>query len=132
MTPETAVLKIQNSALDALLKFQRDQMTVEEFSTQIGDKVLKLIHAQRAEAVAEAQKWQPISTAPMDGTVILVLQPYGVGFDIFCAAWRQGGPFFYDEGHWYIYDGKSSHPLRGKMPTRWMPLLAPPAQEGEG
>jgi hypothetical protein len=70
-------------------------------------------------------KWQPIETAPKDGTEILVYKRYRkyqewVGKDEYDFYIHIS---FYDGGDWYIsaYD-----PPWGNQPTHWMPLPEPP------
>jgi hypothetical protein len=64
--------------------------------------------------------WQPIETAPKDGTRVLVADanspwPYGTDEGPHLAAW--------DGYCWCIQlDGQSARP------THWMPLPAPPAK----
>lgn len=72
-------------------------------------------------------EWQPIETAPKDGTVVLLFVPEStdtdgvrVGFFSYWAAY----------GDWYG-DESASHSLSnlyGK-PTHWMPLPAPPTSQ---
>jgi hypothetical protein len=59
--------------------------------------------------------WQPIETAPKDGIWVLLYSPPG-GFSVA----RYWPSFGFRGGFW---DGDATH---------WMPLPAPPAQEGEG
>lgn len=73
--------------------------------------------AAEKDAVME---WQPIETAPKDGTEILVHTRYGnfyvVGYDdVFSAPWRVRN----DEG------------LTETAPTHWMPLPPPPIKSPE-
>jgi hypothetical protein len=56
--------------------------------------------------------WQPIETAPRDGTEILV---WGGGHDVASVWWQDG-----DEDVWFNGD-VIVHP------THWMPLPKPPA-----
>lgn len=89
-------------------------------------------YAEQAKAaIAAATEWQDISTAPKDGTVILVNNT-GDGYRtedevIGSAKWST---LFKKEGAWSsnaCCDGVSYY-----TPTHWMPLPpAPPAQEGE-
>ena len=58
-------------------------------------------------------RWQPIETAPKDGTHILV-----EGGE---AYWRSGGPWFSCSAQRYIE----------WSPKSWMPLPSPPPTEGE-
>jgi hypothetical protein len=65
----------------------------------------------------KAEDWQPISSAPRDGTVILVCNATG---------YTQGVPVEYaiamfEDGEWYDEWGIDTlDPL-----THWMPLVAP-------
>lgn len=59
-----------------------------------------------------AQEWQPIETAPKDGTEILTTSLDKYPDDIFCDRW------YAKENRW-SYDAK---------PTHWMPLPKPPIQ----
>lgn len=67
-------------------------------------------------------KWQPIETAPRDGTRILATWAY---------TWSQSGVHieaceFGESGGWfYTYDGDAP----STPPTHWMPLPEPPEQE---
>lgn len=75
--------------------------------------------------------WKPISTAPKDGTEILLCrrldadgQPIvGKAFGIFCqvAAWW-GEP-----ERWVIYCSMVRDPSLHFEPTHWMPLPEPPS-----
>ena len=67
--------------------------------------------------------WQPIATAPKDGTVVLItFLEYGVG-----PATRVAAARYLDEG-WreHDYDKMQFFP-----PTHWMPLPPPPAAAQE-
>jgi len=71
------------------------------------------------------EMWQPIETAPKDGTPILIACSYGLGVRI---------------GQWHDYhDNANTRQLgprwgflfiagRDVDPTHWMPLPAPPTQ----
>lgn len=63
-------------------------------------------------------EWQPISTAPKDGTGILAWIP----------DWTTTMVVFWKESRWWMpvgYDGLMS--MRGDPPiTHWMPLPEPP------
>lgn len=68
--------------------------------------------------------WQPIETAPKDGTHVLVwaanllhgLSPMAV------AEYSE-----HEIEWWHVHDGKfGPYPMRGASPTHWMPLPEPP------
>lgn len=73
--------------------------------------------------------WQPIETAPRDGTGILVWTERG------CFSVEWNGPSLprfeqnesaYSDG-WYVDNGsRDLYDLRGPSPTHWMPLPEPP------
>lgn len=78
-------------------------------------------------------EWQPIETAPRDGTAILV---YGQGLlrelDGNCAVVRWDGLEHSSIKWWQIHEGKHGpYDLRGPSPTHWQPLPDPP-KEGRG
>jgi hypothetical protein len=64
-------------------------------------------------------EWQPIETAPKDGTRVLVyVEPFGslIGSNTFNLFGRTSGDRWYCDGVW----------LDGSVPTHWMPLPEPP------
>jgi hypothetical protein len=65
-----------------------------------------------AAEIPRAERWQPIETAPRDGTRVLLY---------FESRWTLGGTFNDLSNDWLI-DGDHEEP-----PTHWMPL--PPAPE---
>lgn len=77
-------------------------------------------------------EWQPIETAPKDGTEV-VLWTALMGEPVFHCAWIKG--------QWKTWDMKSSHPWGGQMgwislgphenPTHWLKITDPgaPAQK---
>jgi len=69
--------------------------------------------------VATPTGWQPISTAPKDGTPILAYQPSTVPDEIWIgvAAWDT------DHGEGWKIDRYDILEMR---PTHWMPLPGPP------
>jgi len=74
-------------------------------------------------------EWQPIETAPKDGTHILVVSETGISVCKYsCGNWNgliDGDTICYQEEQddWY-YDVYK--------PTHWMPLPEPPQQETKG
>jgi hypothetical protein len=84
-------------------------------------------------------EWQPIETAPKDGTTVLLWQPAKVsawckeGGYLHLSRWyvhyENGAPSKYREPEWYQNDmsggfGGYCGPL---TPTHWMPMPPPPA-----
>lgn len=67
--------------------------------------------------------WQPIETAPKDGTVVLVFAPDASEPRVFTAQFND-----YGEGgaDWFDACDCASLPILA-TPTHWMPLPEPPA-----
>lgn len=76
---------------------------------------------------AEAAAWQPIETAPRDGTRVLVYQDGEAAVASWMTAIEDGS------GDWIIWRRNGSNPLaiRQPAPTLWQPIRMPPAQGGE-
>ena len=101
-------------------------------SPEGGESLLRRLTAALIER--ERAPWQPIETAPKDGTLIDLLYPYPRGRAISCM-WGDGSGFgpewFWREPRW---DGGvllpedqwsvSSYP--NMEPTHWMPAPKPP------
>lgn len=68
-----------------------------------------------------ADQWQPVETAPKNGTYIIVWQPNTLEPSQTIVCWDM-----YDEW-WHCCDGKNPEiRLRGVNPTHWMPLPSAP------
>lgn len=85
---------------------------------------LKNLEAHANKAVPDG--WQDISTAPKDGTEVILSKwsgSYATPETSFC--WAING--YFKDGYWYSKD-----PIIGKLaePTHWMPLPQPP-KEGD-
>jgi hypothetical protein len=66
--------------------------------------------------------WQPIETAPKDGTVILVCGFGRKGYYVADAVWGSVCDC------WMMFDGMSdNYDLESDGHSHWMPLPAPPA-----
>lgn len=78
-------------------------------------------------------KWQPIETAPKDGTEILVYKNVATVDIIHIASWVNQDEWMHEtecgDGWWsYTENSVSQRMLEGyKYPTHWMPL--PPLPE---
>ena len=116
-------LKLQIDAGDRFGVAGTFRGVVRVTKKSIHKRVAELIPAS-AQAAAKVQQWQPIETAPKDGTEIILSREArvtsGLWFDM-------GGD---DEGAegwsgWVSQDGGFSeeHP-----PTNWMPLPEPPTE----
>jgi hypothetical protein len=80
-------------------------------------------------------KWQPIETAPRDGTAVLVMSDYWPGtksgraeecsnINTYVAAWWQDEDR--GKGAWICYMDAVLDPHCPITPTHWMPLPDPP------
>jgi len=71
-------------------------------------------------------QWQPIETAPKDGTWILVHHEWGIDF----ARWRPSDRWQAEGWETELYD-RYGEPAEEIDPTHWMPLPDPPKQEND-
>lgn len=72
-------------------------------------------------------KWQPISTAPKDGSTVMVYPATWNGQTASMARWEMDEHAKNPRPYWRRGDdmGRVSY-SRGTSPTHWMPLPAPP------
>jgi hypothetical protein len=72
---------------------------------------------------AGASTWQPIETAPKDGTNVLLVNRRG---NIAAGLWRDG--LFGERGGWWLRGGNAPNTFFNDHhgPTHWMPLPAAP------
>lgn len=89
-----------------------------------------LVTTDQAEAYAEArvrevQRWQPIETAPKDGTAILLSNERGAWMAKYDPVYPSG---YRPENPWFSLMLNHDHMRKGKpyAPTHWMPLPTPP------
>lgn len=95
-------------------------------NTRIIESAINAVKAQHDQAIKEACKWQPVESAPKDGTKFIGLFHDGGVFK----AWRQaynnykpkedGGYYVDSQRHDWTYDADDSI-LPGKL-IGWMPL----------
>ena len=95
---------------------------LSEFPEEIteGEKQARA-NASASLSEAKAGGWQPIETAPKDGTSIL---GYWLGGQHDCAIHATK----FIRGRWWA----TNEDFPQREPTHWQPLPAPPAQRGEG
>lgn len=67
-------------------------------------------------------EWQPIETAPKDGTVILLSD----SIETTCGYWGAPVSVFKRPDQWLSYWPMKKSAI-GSLPTHWMPLPCPPA-----
>ena len=82
----------------------------------------------------QSNNWQPIETAPKDGTEILLCQATDAdgdpmsdeswGISVQVAAWWEG------ERNWIVYCSMVRDPSLHFTPTHWMPLPSNPLEVG--
>jgi len=112
---------------DGLIQiWSRKKTDVESMERLMGKRPDDLITTSQAEAYAdarvrEAQQWQPIETAPKDGSRVIL-------------AWggKSMSGFFLDNSNspmpWAGWRTESMVPMPAGQPSHWMPLPAPPHQ----
>jgi hypothetical protein len=77
----------------------------------------------------EGSTWQPIETAPLDGTDVLLFFPLeGLNHkhspQVIIASWRPLGRY----GHSWVFQNRAVRGYSSEyLPTHWQPLPAPPA-----
>lgn len=77
----------------------------------------------RIEALMAERQWQPIETAPKDGTDIIVLLTHMERPRAWTGRWHKGLK------RWSIDHGMQRYqPAEMAYPTHWMPLPQPPTE----
>lgn len=120
-----AALLARNIEIDALWKGDDDKHCADMASSEQCTERYMLMRqrAEQAEArvkeLEAEREWQPISTAPKDGTLIILFVP---GLQGVCPGrWLCNA----DEGWWSSY-GRTANP------THWMPLPTAPKEDTDG
>ncbi len=117
-------LKIQDDANDILTE-QNDQLRAEIASLKGQLEGKQMVINQLEVEIASLRKqneWQPIETAPRDGTYILVTRcPATTRPPISKVSWSAGRARI---PAWRIWNGATGR--LGYGPTHWMPLPQPP------
>lgn len=81
-----------------------------------GDKHVPYPNTLATPSSSAGEGWQPIETAPKDGTPIIISRPTTFESE---EGWHVVR--WYDDW-WQVHCGKFDHPLRGHAPTLWMPV----------
>lgn len=104
------------------LEYLQQENERQRFDILAMNQSLDLLREENGRLRKDADRieWQPIETAPKDGTDILVM----TGETMHVVRWINiHGDFDY----WAVDDNKHGpFTLRGKAPTNWMPLPEPP------
>ena len=104
------------------LEYLQQENERQRFDILAMNQSLDLLREENGRLRKDAGRieWQPIETAPKDGTDILVM----TGETMHVVRWINiHGDFDY----WAVDDNKHGpFTLRGKAPTNWMPLPEPP------
>lgn len=75
--------------------------------------------------------WQPISTAPKDGTHVLLAIRGEKRTVLNWRGKRVVAGYFQAQGHDWMVEGNWAK-LNGVKPTHWLPLPSPPSMKDEG
>lgn len=102
------------------LKAKLRQQTAEELLGLVKED--EVLIKRLEEALAQIPRWQPIETAPKDGTRILVATKYGIEV----AEWEERAPQWGVVPAWIGMGLSTYEEDRELTPTHWMPLPPPP------
>lgn len=104
---------------------------LDQLSAETGKAIARAEAAERE--LAELQAWQPIETAPKDGTFVLIAEKG----EVYKANWQQDyGVICYPTSpyRWCVYgsyqDEQGGYEIINE-PIGWQPLPAPPEAENE-
>ena len=140
-----------NRCITELLAFAKDHPGTYIFPSWDGSRVMKYLAtspqaaqtAVKSESLAQAAQalervtWQPIETAPKDGTQVMLTN----GISVAHGNWLHAEPFIREirdlEGRYIDQDESDGYDgwidfIGGMMPepTLWMPLPTPPESKG--
>jgi hypothetical protein len=123
MTAEEAGKKIANAVGTILQRHFGPVSSIEDVEA-VEVYITEIIQAQRQAAVEEYKQsqWQPIETAPKDGTEVLLYEKGSI--NIGCYDWCE-----FENGSFKHWTGLSDSL---ENPTHWQPLPTPPQEQGEG
>lgn len=71
-------------------------------------------------------EWQPIETAPKDGTPVLLCSTENEQYRVFCPCeWIKAGEIS-EDGFWLWWQAGPAYLVEVSSPAHWMPLPTPP------
>lgn len=120
----------------AIVRYLQGRCISDEELTKISTLDIANVIARRTPTPAVGDGWQPIETAPKDGTRVLFYDPdssgliyAGVWDAKFCSEWPEGAEEAVYRGAWtdyavasFAYEEHCEY-----SPTHWQPLPTPPA-----
>lgn len=111
-------------------KAQSDVETLKGVIAKAGLELQRAVLAER-EACAKARDWQPIETAPKDGTAVLVYPGTWSGRSASIAKWESDKYAKKPRPFWRRDDDMGRVTIsRERSPTHWMPLPPPMLDKG--
>ena len=115
-------LKVMFDADDRYGVAEAFRIVVRETKKGIKQRVTDSLPAS-AQATTKVQQWQPIETAPKDGTNILLVNRIG---NVATGLWQGNGEY---EG-WWLRGGNRPNTFFNHHygPSYWMPLPEPPTE----
>lgn len=111
---------------EALRPYVHDQLT-KQAGDEVVNKIVSALAAARREGMEAA--WQPIDTAPKDGTTVLLAAWTDIyGWNVGYGRWESAGSVY-----GWIADGMKDPPgtLNLANPEWWQPVPAPPIRSAE-
>lgn len=117
---------------DAMLTVSGDfnsESVRDDFAAKIADR-LNAPPTDTIAAYIAAQGWQPIETAPRDGTAVLLASSAGAWFGTWKPVYQSG---YMPLNPWFSLMLNHDHLHRPSgLPTHWMPLPEPPKENSDG
>lgn len=116
------------TGIDALETEMRDRLKAKDDEVERLRSQIDALHENNVLALRERdearsqQSWQPIETAPKDGSNILICGFSGSGYYVTDVKWSE------DEGEFCLFHpDEDIHNVPTYLAKFWMPLPAPPS-----
>ena len=125
--PLEAELSPLRAAVERRAAIRRAKRILEKASPNFVDEATTdaVVVARALLAREQAAGWQPIETAPKDGTDVLLYSPDAIS-DAMIGHWVDGFGPPGDGGAWWPDNDSARFPIDA-WPTHWQPLPPPPA-----